>query len=768
MSEWSPITQTGAFSEGQAELYRQLVEDTSSLICTFLPDSKLTFVNAAYARFFDKRPEELAGRKFLDLIPSEEDRRAIRARFTSLTPKERAVTYEQPILALGGEECWQRWAYRAFFDDNGHVLYYQGTGEDISELHQREHGLALYRTALESTVEAVFLTNGEGNIVWINRGLTTLTGYTLEEAAGCNPREVFKSGHQDEAHYRELWKTIRSGETWRGDVVNRRKDGSLYHAEETITPVRGLKGEITHFVSVLHDITGRLRILEALRDSEERFRTLVQEARDAIFVLSVEGNLVSLNPAAERITGIPREDMLGEHFLTIVHPDDHARTIGLFDRTVQGELPAPFEIRVRHATGDYIPMECMTTPQYRKERIVGVMGVARDIRDRRALEEQVRQLQKLDSIGRLTAGIAHDFNNMLTVQEGYLSLLCDDPEMPDRFRPNLREVALATDRAARLTRQLLLFSRKQVMDARSIDLGEMVHNLSKMLARIIGEHIVLEIHCSENPPPVRADAGMLEQVIFNLSINARDAMPEGGRLALTVDPVRLDARDTGRHPEARPGCFLRLTVSDTGHGMTPDTLEHAFEPFFTTKETGKGTGLGLSTTYGVIKQHEGWIEVTSRPEKGTTFTIHLPVDTGDAAPSASRPILSAEERSGNETVLLVEDDPAVLEMVRLILSQQGYRVLTAESGTMALEQWKAHAGVIDLLLTDMVLRGGLSGNDLAKRLIAEKPNLKVLLVSGYHPESVDASESRSRFVFLQKPCPPQELLQAVRESLSKP
>ncbi len=742
------------------------MEDTPSLICAFLPDCTLTFVNAAYARFFQKTPRELVGRRFLELIPTEEERTMTQNLLSSLTPDNPIVTSEHPVTSPDGTQRWQRWTDRAVFDKEGTLQYFQATGEDITELHRHQERLILFATAIEAAAEAVFLTDKQGGIIWGNPAFSALTGYTLKECIGRNPREVLKSGHHSDTYYRDLWETILSGKTWIGKVVNRHKDGTIFQVEQTITPVLGAGGEITHFVSVLHDVTEQLRILEALKNSEERFRTLVEGARDAIFTLSADGNLISLNPAAEVITGRAHMDMLGKPFLAMVHPDCHAQATQLFTRAMQGELLPSFEIGAMDAAGNAIPMECVVTPQCRDGCIVGVMGIARDIRDRRALEEQLRQLQKLDSIGRLTAGIAHDYNNVLTVQEGYLSILRDDPDMPERYQEMLRVIEDATTRATRLTRQLLLFSRKQVLNAQPIDLGETVRHLSKMLERILGEDIALKIKTPDRLPAVRADACMMEQVILNLAINARDAMPNGGPLTISLEPVHLDEATTRHNPEARPGPFLRLSVSDTGTGITPDVMGHLFEPFYTTKEPGKGTGLGLSTAHGIVKQHEGWIEVDSRLKEGTTFTIHLPLDLTAKTTCHGIATPSTEDNHGTETILLVEDSSPVLELTRIRLTQRGYTVLSANSGPKALEIWSNHPGPIDLLLTDIVMPGGISGFDLATKLLSEKTTLKVIFTSGYIPDLNDTTrEACSKFRFLQKPYSSDVLLRAIRETL---
>ncbi len=390
-----------------------------------------------------------------------------------------------------------------------------------------------------------------------------------------------------------------------------------------------------------------------------------------------------------------------------------------------------------------------------------------DVTNRTSLEAQLLQSQKMQSIGQLAAGVAHDFNNMLTVIQGHVGLLMARPNLPPELSESAGAIYYAADRAATLTRQLLMFSRKTVMKPGPQDLRVIVGELSKMLKRLLGETITLEF----NPPPelplVQADRGMVEQVIMNLAVNARDAMPKGGTLTIRTSPIELDGSYVETHPEARVGAFVCLRVSDTGLGMDAMTRARIFEPFFTTKAPGKGTGLGLATVYGIVKQHEGWIEVSTEVGKGTSFSVFFPAssepvhtpggDTGQVA-----------VRGGQETVLVVEDEPVLRDMAQLILQDCGYRVLEAGSGAEALQVWEGNPGGIDLVVTDVVMPGGMSGRDLAMKLRASYPQVKVIFTSGYNVEESNTDFfRRSGARFLQKPYTRQDLAKVVRECLDK-
>lgn len=386
------------------------------------------------------------------------------------------------------------------------------------------------------------------------------------------------------------------------------------------------------------------------------------------------------------------------------------------------------------------------------------------LNERAQLEEQLRQSQKMEAIGQLAGGVAHDFNNILTVIQGHIGLLLalhkDQPEVHE----SLQQVATAAERAANLTRQLLAFSRRQILQRRSLDLNEVLENVAKMLRRLLGENITLEFEYAPELPAVHADMGALEQVIMNLSVNARDAMPKGGRLRITTAVEDLDSFSVRRHPEGRPGRFVCVTVADNGCGMEEKTLRRIFEPFFTTKEVGKGTGLGLSMVYGIVKQHDGWVEVQSRVGEGSTFKIYLP---GSPANETALPRgLALSPPRGKETVLVVEDEGPVRSLVRTVLERHGYRVFQAANGVEALEEWKHHAPEIDLLLTDMVMPEGMSGRDLAQRLRQQKNGLKIIFTTGYSMELVSGeAPSLAGLRYLQKPYHPSLLAQTVRDCL---
>jgi signal transduction histidine kinase/ActR/RegA family two-component response regulator len=393
--------------------------------------------------------------------------------------------------------------------------------------------------------------------------------------------------------------------------------------------------------------------------------------------------------------------------------------------------------------------------------------LAQDVAMRALLERQLRQAQKMEAIGQLAAGVAHDFNNILTVIQGHAGLMQQNLDASSPQKKSLEQICNASGRAATLIRQLLMFSRKQVMQFRHLDLNDTLRNTIKMLERLVGEHVQIEFNPKGILPAIHADPSMLEQIAMNLAVNARDAMPNGGKVTITTSLENIHRAPTPLDHEQRDGNYLCLSFSDTGFGMDTQILSRIFEPFFTTKPVGKGTGLGLSTVFGIVRQHQGWVEVESRPNEGTTFRIYFPASLQMAEKMEA--VVDTVLRSGRETVLVAEDEDALREMVVQVLKIQGYTVLEASSGRQALDVWERASRPVDLLVTDMVMPGGIMGSELAERLSSQSPRLKVIYTSGYSPGMAgkDASLLEGRN-FLPKPYSIGKLAQFVRECLDTP
>ncbi|HAV63221.1 MAG TPA: hypothetical protein DCY13_12755, partial [Verrucomicrobiales bacterium] len=516
------------------------------------------------------------------------------------------------------------------------------------------------------------------------------------------------------------------------------------------------------------DVSVRREMQKALRESETRFRQLAESINEVFWIATPSrAEIHYVSPAYDRIWERSGEKLLlrPSSWLESVVPEDRERVAAsVEEKGTAGAGEVTYRIRRPNGTVRWI-----------RDRIFPILndgggvhllaGVSRDVTGEIALEEQLRHSQKLEAVGQLAGGVAHDFNNLLAIIQMQSSLLLMDAKLAPELRAGLEEIATAAECGSHLTRQLLTFSRRQQKEAVAVDLGSVVSRTIKMLRRIIGAEVKIESKLEDDLPAVLADPGMLEQVLMNLAVNARDAMPRGGRLVIALDAVRLDAAHVARHPQARPGRFVRLTVSDTGEGIKPEIQQHIFEPFFTTKEVGKGTGLGLATVQGVIRQHDGWIEYSSEVGKGTIFRIYLPPLEHAVSTRPAKPDRSFNVR-GTESVLLVEDDPGVRSLARVILIRHGYRVVEAATGTEVLDKLVEAKTGFDLLLTDVVLPGGVSGIELANRLRRQSPNLKVVYTSGYGREFIGEQEQvELGRDFLPKPYLAHDLVVAVRRCL---
>ena len=494
-------------------------------------------------------------------------------------------------------------------------------------------------------------------------------------------------------------------------------------------------------------------------NTEQRIQKLAAFTRNSpnpLLEFAADGALAYFNDAARNLAA-----SLGHETVADILPVDSKAIVLQCLSTGESRTNLQTTLQKRTLSWSFIPIAASNT----------VHCYVSDITERLSLEAQLRHKVKLEAVGQLAAGVAHDFNNILTIIQGHADLLLQAGSFPAADEKSIRQISLAARRAGKLIRQLLMFSRNQIMQPRLLNLNEIVANLIPMLQDLLGENITLQFFPGADLPALYLDAGMMEQVLLNLVINSRDAMPKGGRLTLSTSQQTLDPVALVLNAEARPGRFVCLTVTDTGCGMDSATLSHVFEPFFTTKDFGKGAGLGLATVYGIMKQHQGWVVVESRVGVGSTFTLFLP-DAGKgaaaAAPSSedTQTMLRRNMATGTETILVAEDELVLRELVVNILDFCGYRTYQAESGPAAVKVWQEHRAEIKLLLTDMMMPGGMTGSQLAERLRQDEPGLKVIYTSGYSPgmagKDIAALEG---FNFLAKPYPPGKLAQMVRECL---
>ena len=620
-----------------------------------------------------------------------------------------------------------------------------------------------FRDLFENSPDAIFVEDLEGRVLDVNRGACLLHGLAREVLLGCNSIESLVPPARRETARAEFKKLATGQLSW-VESESLRAGGRVVPVE-----IRAVRVDYAGQPALLfhvRDITERRASELALRSSEILFRSVWENSVDGMRLTDENGTIIAANEAFCRLVSLPHRHLEGKPLTVVYSPklnwDEMLRQH--CERFQTGVIREKLELeRIMHdnrvvifeITDSYVESDG-------KRRLL--LSLFRDATSHRRLEEQLRQSQKMEAIGQLAGGIAHDFNNILTIILGHATLLTM-AQLDAKALVSAQQIKQASERAAGLTRQLLAFGRKQIFNPRPLDLNRVVGKMTDLLARLLGEDITLRIRPSNEPAVVSADVSMLEQILLNLSVNSRDAMPRGGQLTIRIETENLDEEHTRRVAEARPGQFVRLSHEDTGEGIPPENLSRIFEPFFTTKELGKGTGLGLATVFGIVKQHEGWVEVESELGKGTAFHLYFPVSAEPAA-DPDQADVQFHARKGTETILVVEDERDLREIVTRTLNLNGYRVFQAVDGQNALQIWAEYKKEINLLFTDIIMPGGLNGRELADRLWAERPELKVIFSSGYGAEALGKNfKLNPKLNYLQKPYLPQTLSRVIRRCL---
>lgn len=625
------------------------------------------------------------------------------------------------------------------------------------------------RQIIDLVPHFIFAKDRQGHFILVNQAFAEAMGATTQELIGRAALQITPSKKDTIKFLKDDQEVITTGkpkfiseETFT-DVHDKLRIFQTYKI-----PFTAWGSQEPAVLGVAVDITEQKQAEDALRESEERFRATFEQAAVGIAHVGLDGRWLRVNQKLCHMLGYTRDELLAKTFIEISYPDSIELNLEYIRQITAGEIQTySLEKRYTHKNGSTVWCHVTVSlvrnssgePKY-------LISVIEDITRRKNLEAQLRHSQKLEAIGRLAGGIAHDFNNILTVIIGNSELLLYNFEENNPLRKDVEQIKKVAERAASLTRQLLAFSRQQVLEARALNLNTVIADTEQMLRRLIGEHIELQTRLAPDLGFVKADPGQMEQVILNLAVNARDAMPGGGRLTIETAGAILNRADLDDQPEVEPGPFVTLIVSDTGPGIADEILAHIFEPFFTTKEVGEGTGLGLATVHGIITQSSGFIRVHSQPGQGTTFIIYLP--QAETSPDLPQPLPAAiQPHRGSETILLAEDEQAVRELAHRVLSESGYTVLEAHNGPEALHLSEQYQGVIDLLLTDVLMPGGLSGPQLAEALSAAGRHLKVLYMSGYTDKALAHHGLLEAGInLITKPFSPDTLISKVRQILA--
>ncbi|MCG8552907.1 MAG: PAS domain S-box protein [Desulfobacterales bacterium] len=755
--------------------YRSISEDMPVMICRFLPGGELTYVNAAYSKYFAQTPEDLTGSCFFSLIP-EEDHTQVMDALSTLTPESPTQSHDHRVHAPNGETRWQRWTNRAQFDAQGNAVSFQSIGEDITEWKQTTQRLSHVIQGINAGTWEWNVQTGE---IIFNERWADIIGYTLDEISPVSIKTWTKFCHPDDIE--ESKQRLRRCFNGRAEYYTyesrmRHKNGEwiwVLDSGKVITWTQDGKPEWMY--GTHQDISERKDAEAKLKANEAKLRLMIEQSPLGVCINDLDGRFISVNPAYQKLTGYTEEELKKRTFFDITHPDDRPEDRRLFhDMTFK--KAAPFRIKKRYIRKDGVEISVIIhaglicdpsgVPLFELSLIEDTTERKKAKKEREELQEKLSQAQKMEAIGRLAGGVAHDFNNMLTIILGNTEMAMGylDPKHP--VHNDLEEIKKAAERSTNLVRQLLAFARKQTISPKVLDLNTTVTGMIKMLKRLIGENIDLAWVPSKEVWPVKIDPSQIDQILANLCLNARDAIAGVGKMTIETGNATFDEAYCAAREGFKPGEYAMLAVSDNGCGMDARTLNKVFEPFFTTKAQDKGTGLGLSTVYGVVKQNLGFINVYSEPGKGTTFKIYLPHHRTEAAPlPEQRPEIQAD--GGHETILLVEDEPSILKVTMGMLELKGYTLIAAATPGEAIDIAHTYSSEIHLLMTDVVMPQ-MNGRDLAENICNHRPNLKCLFMSGYTANVIAHHGVLDQGVnFIQKPFTMDSLFAKVRQVLDE-
>jgi two-component system cell cycle sensor histidine kinase/response regulator CckA len=741
-------------AEGRLAQLALIVESSDDAITSATLDGIISSWNKGAERIYGYTESEMVGQPFTILAPPNRADEAPR-NLARVRRGERIRAFETIRMRKDGQLIDVSLTVSPLMDPSGRVIATAAVARDITAHKREEERSRRLAQVVDSATELISTGDLEGRITFMNQAFLRAIGWSEQEVIGKPFRDVVLSPNNPSGLLDEIGTRIKEKGGWKGECLDRRNDGTDFPVYMSVGPIKDTAGQVIGNVGITRDITESKR-------AEERFYKAFHLNPEPITIATVsEGRYLDVNESFLRITGYRREEVIGRTSLEVkfwAQPEDRAKLIEMLKE--QGSV-RDLEITFRTKFDELrIALDSADIIEVGGQRCV--IAILKDITERKVLEKQLRQLQKMEAVGQLSGGIAHDFNNLLGVILGYSELLEDDPGQNTKHRKIAQEIKKAGLRAASLTRQLLAFSRQQVLEPRVLNLNTVVTDTEKMLRRLIGEHIEITSILAPDLGQVKADQGQIEQVIINLAVNARDAMPTGGKLFIETRNIELDDEYALHHPPAVQGRCVELVMTDTGVGMDAQTQSHIFEPFFTTKELGKGTGLGLATVYGVVKQSGGYVWVYSEPGLGSTFKVYLPrVD--EAVQKSGPGDFENTLARGSETILLVEDEESLRTLTRTMLERNGYAVLEARGGEEAIEIARLHGPHIDLLLTDMVMPG-MNGRAVAQSLALVRPGVKIVYMSGYSGFG-SRGLAESGDILLSKPLTRDTLLRKLHEVL---
>ncbi len=752
------------------ERFRDISENALEWVWECDVNGKYTYTNKIVKKILGYKPEEILKKHFYDLFHPEDRKELKKAAFEVFAKKQPFHEFINRARHKNGKTVWLSTCGVPILDKKGNLIGYRGADTDITQRREAEEALAkernLLRTLIDNLPDDIYIKDTDSRFVLVNNATVFSLGATTSDEVIGNTDFDFKPHELAELHHADEQRIIKSGQP----MINRVEPaidpaGNRVWYSTTKVPLRNNSGKIIGLVGIGKDITERKQSDKALRESEEKYRTLFEESKDVIFICTPDGKFLDINPAGVKLFGYSsEEEILKINIDKELYFDSSIRKAVKRNLDQQGFVKN-YEILLKRKDGQHITV-VMTANTVMDEngKVAAYRGIMRDITERKKMEQQLIQAQKMESIGTLAGGIAHDFNNILCSILGFASLMKIKISKDHQFFNYIDTIEKSAQRAAELTNQLLAFSRGGKYVLEPINLNSIVNDILKIITQTFDRSIEIETYLYDQLPTIEVDSGQIHQAVMNLCLNARDAMLDGGKLIIETDEVMLTEEYIKTHMGARQGRYVILSVIDTGIGIAKETQHRIFEPFFTTKETGEGTGLGLAMVYGVVKNHGGYVSVYSEKDEGTTFKVYLPVS---GKPKAKRLEEDIEMRGGDELILIVDDEESIRFLAKDILEGHGYTVLLAENGAEAINVYTKKRDEIDLVILDIVMPK-MGGKKTFLRLKKINPEVKVLLSTGYS-QNGKAKEILDSGVkgFIQKPYQVNKLLSKVRSVLDK-